>query len=446
MKKVYLIIYMFFTIFMLYGCNDKNEQSIKVNVISSSVHKDYVYKEKTMLITSKQTADEVSHFFEMNLNKEDILKSYLSESFFEEYVLITGYVNTSYLDKYIEISDLKKLDQTITVTLVSNLQEEDEAYKSYSNLSYHFFVLKVNKDDIPSNPVINVEFENNSTYAPLAQQSFNGNIDILNIHEIEDYNYQDRIKLIESIDDFNELNDQKLSDYNYDNTYFESKALILASYTYSSYENVVSIMGLTKKDQGLNIVVSTNAPTIIDGMFRKTKQKLFIIEVKKESIQNINTLTFENYNLFNGDSKSVYDNNNITAAEEITYDTVEVYDNLISPIFLYKVDSLNKLNEIKEIHNKLELDISYLNKSEYSADFFEDYNLMVLNLSYPSSDGNVGIYKLINHGSYLEIITTSENSKDGDQSYDFKERVFVIKVEKNITITGLSHSIEYLKD
>ena len=129
MKKVYLIIYMFFTIFMLYGCNDKNEQSIKVNVISSSVHKDYVYKEKTMLITSKQTADEVSHFFEMNLNKEDILKSYLSESFFEEYVLITGYVNTSYLDKDIEISDLKKLDQTITVTLVSNLQEEDEAYK-----------------------------------------------------------------------------------------------------------------------------------------------------------------------------------------------------------------------------------------------------------------------------------------------------------------------------
>lgn len=143
-----------------------------------------------------------------------------------------------------------------------------------------------------------------------------------------------------------------------------------------------------------------------------------------------------------------YSNNSYDedTAEEITYDTVEVYDNLISPIFLYKVDSLNKLNEIKEIHNKLELDISYLNKSEYSADFFEDYNLMVLNLSYPSSDGNVGIYKLINHGSYLEIITTSENSKDGDQSYDFKERVFVIKVEKNITITGLSHSIEYLKD
>lgn len=446
MKKVYVILIILFGLFMFFGCDQLDKDPIEINIISSSVHKDYVYKEKTMLITSKQTADEVSHFFEMNLNKEDILKTYLSESFFQDYVLITGYVNTSYLDKDIEVIDLKKQDQTITVRLKSNLKEEDEAYKSYSNLSYHFFVLKVNKDDIPLNPEVNVKFDNNSTYQPLAQASFNGNIDILNIHEIEDYNYQDKIKLIKSIDEFNALDNENLSVFNYDNTYFESKALILASYTYSSYESVVSIMGLTKKDQGVNIVVSTNAPTNMDGMFREAKQKLFIIEVEKESIQNVNTFAFENINLFNGNSKSVYDNNNITAAEEITYDTVEMYDNIISPIFLYKIDSISKLNEIKEINNKLELDNSYLNKSEYLDNFFEDYNLIILQLSYPSSDGNVGIYKLINHGSYIEIKTTSDNSKDGDQSYDFKERIFVIKVEKNITITGLSHSIEYLKD
>lgn len=472
MKKGLIIILIFIILNSLGACSKmitssdlstiNNEEKTNIDIIASSTHEGYVYKERIKLISSIEEAAEVSDFFEENLHKVDILNSYLEVGFFDQYSLIIGYVNVSFLDTSISVDSVTKESNSIMVQLASNFDNDSKSLSDMVNLSYIFFIVQVDMQSIDSYLDLDLDVTfttedeeyQSSTYDFTMQPAYIDNISTESIYEFNDILYSGPIVKVDSVESFNLLTNSipdsiDLDLLRHDADFFETHSYIFANYTYSAWESIVNVMGIDRQGSELQIVVSGNAPENIEGMQHYKMSKLFVIDILKTKLENIDRYKYKNYNLYNGDSRGIINNNGITETYElIDFELVGSEFGRATPFSIYNIISVNELQEIQNSWRSSTYDdISYLNNYTFDEDFFADNQLLVLPLSYRSSDSNVQVFEIRNYGSYYEIITTTDNSEFNDQTYGIYNEVFIISISRDLSSENIYlNSMVYLGD
>ncbi|MDD2259451.1 MAG: hypothetical protein WCY04_05005 [Bacilli bacterium] len=433
-----------------------------MKIFSASFHENFVYKERLKIIRTEAEANEVNDFFINNLKKEAILSSYIDNRIFGEYALITGYINVSMYDGPVKIQNVINDNKSITVEILAEINKNYQKVAQYPNLEYQYFIIQVKKEDIEGCTFEDVSLITSgnqnltSTYQFVNHKEFISNVDCENIHEFKGLSNGEKIVLIDSVESFDALkvnlsNPNGLDSLNPASSFFNTYNYIIASYAYSSSEYIVSLMGLVQEESELSVIISGNAPEKLEGMFASTKHKVFVIEVLKDNLEKIESYVFKNYNLYNGEKGSVFDNQILTDSYvSIDYDLMDIVDDLDIFPHIINIKNINELSIAKEHYlagNKDHyISNPFLENVAFTSLFFEENNLVILNVTYPTSDGNIGIHELRDYGAYLDLRRTSQNSKDGFQSFDWKYRIFVISIPKEslVTTDAFSHSIEYL--
>ncbi len=457
MKKGFIVFLLFLVAISLCACADEAtvtttmpittttaEEIVDVEIISSVTHDRYVYKERLKIISTEQEANEVSEFFIMNLGKDDILSSFLNDDIFEEYSLLTGYVNVSFLDESITIEKVTKESDIITVQLSSDFDYDSKSLSDQANLNYVYFIVQVDKQVVDLSSTLNVEFisdsaENQiSTYEFSDQPAYISDIQIEGISEFIDLEYEGPILEIDSVDSFNLIKDSivdsgDLNDLTHNATYFETHSYIFASYTYS-YEPIVKIIGLEILDAELQIVVTGNAPENIQPMLKTKYTKLFVIAVLKTTLENVESYSYKNHNLYNGDNRGIIDNNNISDTYElIDFELTDSITDKQFPFFTCSIRSVEELNDtIQAWESSIYYGITHLNDYMFDTEFFNDNQIVLLPFTNSFSLSGVTVSEIRNYGSYYEIIITTSDSEFTDKSWGMYEEDFIISISNNL--------------
>jgi hypothetical protein len=433
--------------------------AVDVPVVSSSTHGGYVYKERLKIITSESEANKVSEFFVKNLQKENLLFTYVENHVFDDYALLTGYVNVSFLDQSITVVNVVKEDNKITVQLSSDFNRVAQSLTNQANLSYVFFIVKVDKESVDASTVLDVAFlsedpnDQKSTYPFVNQTGFTSDTAIENIDEFTELSYEGPIIQANSVESFHAIvssiaDSADLDELSHDETFFDTHSYIFANYTYSGSESVVCIMGIEKEGTDLQLVFSGNAPESLEPMQQKKRSKLFVIDVLKANIAGITSFSYNNYNLFNGDHRTVLNNNTISDSYElVSFERMDSQFGVSIPLNICRISSMQELTETIQAWHQYS-DVSYLNDCIPEDDFFADNQMILLPITYRSSDIDLQVSEIRNYGNYYEIIASTNNTKFDDQTYGIYNSVFILSIPKSqLTDDAVFvYSMIYLKD
>lgn len=465
MKKALCLLVLLVLIFLLAcqkitsGITTTEEEAIDVNIVSASIHEGYVYKERLQIITSLSEANIIDKFFVENLHKEDFLSAKVLNGFFDNYVLLAGYVNVSFLDQNISDVNVIKKSNKITVQLSADFNMTAQALSNRANLSYVYFTVTVDKDVVDASTVLDVEFlpvhpeDQSSTYPFVNHTGFTNETKTENIYEFTELSYEGPIVKADSVESYNAIvsgisGSASLEELSHDGTFFDTHAYLFANYTYSGSESIVCVMGLKKEGSELQIVFSGNAPEQIESMQQNKRNKLFVIDVLKADIANITSFSFNSYNLYNGDHRTVINNNTISDTYQlITFELTGSKEGVTLPLNICRIGSTAELTETFQAWSQYGY-VYYLVDYFPGDDFFINNEMILFPLTYRSSDLDVQVSEIRNYGSYFEIITTTDNTEFGLQTYGICNRVFILSIPKDQLSddTVFVHSMIYLQD
>jgi len=117
------------------------------------------------------------------------------------------------------------------------------------------------------------------------------------------------------------------------------------------------------------------------------------------------------------------------------------------PMNICRIGNSSELTETIQEWNQYG-DVSYLTGHFPGDGFFIDNQMILFPLTYRSSDLNVQVLEIRNYGSYFEIISTTDNTEFGEQTYGIYNRVFILSIPKDqwTDETVIVHSMIYLQD
>lgn len=114
----------------------------------------------------------------------------------------------------------------------------------------------------------------------------------------------------------------------------------------------------------------------------------------------------------------------------IQYKLIHTIDEAVPPFSIFVVEDMDDFENLKMTCDVYEIHTDFLNPFEFNENFFKTQNVIVSHIGYHHSDGDVKFSRVLNYGSYIDLVTTSNNSEDGFQTFDYKHKVFFISVNK----------------
>ncbi|MFA6800471.1 MAG: hypothetical protein WCR19_00025 [Acholeplasmataceae bacterium] len=137
----------------------------------------------------------------------------------------------------------------------------------------------------------------------------------------------------------------------------------------------------------------------------------------------------------------------LSIPNSIDFEILSVFDDIDVSFEYYSVNDSDDFEQLLMIFDAFNVDLNQFEHHHINDRYLKLNRLIIIHFNFASSDGNPSISKIDNYGSYLNIVTTSDNQKDGFESFDFHQKIIIIRVNqddvRNVSIC--KHGIEYLK-
>ncbi len=132
--------------------------------------------------------------------------------------------------------------------------------------------------------------------------------------------------------------------------------------------------------------------------------------------------------------------------KHLKFNVINTIDEKEVPFDFFIVRDSDQLEYLMMTLDAYQVDNSFIYDLNINQAYLNDHEIIAYHLYYPSSDGNSTVKFVDYYGSYVNLVTTSKNSENQFQSFDYHHKIFFVSVSKDDVkdIEVFEHKVLYL--